>query len=116
MRVDPGALARELVRSRDHQAPVVRAGPEAGQRVGEDREAGGGGQRGEGRGERRVVVRARDDEPVLDARDPAGQGCERVVVEPPPPRLRGHERRRRDLVGRRPQRPVRQQRLAERGR
>ena len=113
MRVDPGALTRQLVRARDHQAPVVGARPEAGQRVGEDRKAGGGGERREGRGERRVVVRAGDDEAVLDARDPVGEGRERVVVEPAPA-LGGDERRRRDLVGRRAQRPVGQQRLAER--
>ena len=68
MGVDPGALPHELVRACDHQAPVVAAGPEAGQRVREDREAGRRGERRERLGERRIVVRTRDDEPAAPRR------------------------------------------------
>ena len=44
VRVEPRARAHELVAADDDLRAVVRSGPEAGQRVGEDREAGDAGE------------------------------------------------------------------------
>ena len=50
MGVDPRARSRQLVASPHDQRTVVRTGPEAGERVGEDGIAGRGGQSGDGVG------------------------------------------------------------------
>ena len=81
MGLDPRALPNELVRPCDHQAPVVVAGPEARQRIREDRIAGARGEQREGLGEGRVVVRAGHDQATLRRTEAVLEPVDRGLVE-----------------------------------